>query len=554
MGRAASLATFLLASCAFACGGGQGGGGADFSTDTGVDAADTAPDPSVDAPGDDAGADDPALEGGCASDGDCDDFDPCTTDVCDVPNAQCSNEALDADADGYVAALGPGGEVCGGTDCDDASHGTYPGAAETCDGVDNDCDGDTMDGPRDEDGDGFSDVACTGGDDCDDAAAAVNPGAAEIPCNGVDENCDGVGGAMVAGDAWLVDEGPASSISAAWTGSALGVAWAKVDATIGRQVMFATVPAGGGAATSVEAIDGASCEPLRCAVDGTSVAWSGSEFGVAWARGGEPIELHLRFARVSGAGAKLGSDLQFSTTLGDSKDPALAWTGTAYGLAWVQGGRHVEVGIVDPAGERIGSDVSVRFGTMAAGSVSLTWSGTEFGLAWKEQLVSSSATGFTRLAPDGSPAGVTTMIPALEQAPELLWTGSEFSLVSLGRDSWLYGIGVTAIPAGGSGYTTTVVFDPFPMAVQAISARWSGQEIGIGWVGADASSEMTVSLHPASPSGLSTGAQATVDAAGGRVGEVETVWTGSSYVVLWTRGAEGLEALHARAIVVCPED
>ena len=37
----------------------------------------------------------------------------------------------DADADGFTAA----------TDCDDADAAVYPGAAETCDGVDNDCDG-----------------------------------------------------------------------------------------------------------------------------------------------------------------------------------------------------------------------------------------------------------------------------------------------------------------------------------------------------------------------------------------------------------------------------
>ncbi|HXI04006.1 MAG TPA: MopE-related protein [Candidatus Saccharimonadales bacterium] len=52
----------------------------------------------------------------------------------------------------------------------------------------------------DADGDGYGDM-CAAGPDCDDTNAAVHPGAAEI-CNGIDDNCDG-----------RVDEGLASLVS-----------------------------------------------------------------------------------------------------------------------------------------------------------------------------------------------------------------------------------------------------------------------------------------------------------------------------------------------------
>jgi hypothetical protein len=91
-------------------------------------------------------------------------------------------------------------------DCNDLSPSTYPGATETCDSRDEDCD-DAIDegaGPlwyadADEDGYGdaaVSEVACTApsdhvsnAEDCNDALTAVNPGATES-CNALDDDCD----------------------------------------------------------------------------------------------------------------------------------------------------------------------------------------------------------------------------------------------------------------------------------------------------------------------------------------------------------------------------
>ena len=124
----------------------------------------------------------------------------------------------DADADGYGDAddsadrcdAGPDG-VTDATDCDDADGAVNPAATELCDGIDNDCDGDTdeddasdatwwqMDG----DGDGYGDpgtgapscVQPTGqvadATDCDDDDGAINPAATEL-CDGLDNDCDGL--------------------------------------------------------------------------------------------------------------------------------------------------------------------------------------------------------------------------------------------------------------------------------------------------------------------------------------------------------------------------
>jgi hypothetical protein len=76
-----------------------------------------------------------------------------------------------------------------GGDCDDTDSSIYPGATETADWNDDDCDGTVDEGTTnyDDDGDGFSEL----GGDCNDADASVNPGEPETTGNGVDDDCDG---------------------------------------------------------------------------------------------------------------------------------------------------------------------------------------------------------------------------------------------------------------------------------------------------------------------------------------------------------------------------
>jgi MYXO-CTERM domain-containing protein len=85
----------------------------------------------------------------------------------------------DSDADGYVGVL------CGGDDCHDGSAAAYPGAAEICDGFDDDCDGDRLPDEVDADGDGV--LLCAG--DCDDDDDQVAPGLPEICGDGLDNDC-----------------------------------------------------------------------------------------------------------------------------------------------------------------------------------------------------------------------------------------------------------------------------------------------------------------------------------------------------------------------------
>ncbi len=134
-----------------------------------------------------------------AAGGDCDDTDasefPGATEACDGDDDDCDAEIdegvtttfyADADLDGYgdgaasaEACSASSGWVDNADDCDDTSDSVNPGATESCDGVDQDCDG-TVDGNTDADDDCDDGSGCTI-DSCDAGACLNEMDAATCP-------------------------------------------------------------------------------------------------------------------------------------------------------------------------------------------------------------------------------------------------------------------------------------------------------------------------------------------------------------------------------------
>ena len=166
-------------------------------------------------------------------DTDCDDseFDinPNASEKCDSVDNDCDGSIdeevqsvwyADTDGDGYGDVAQPlndcnppQGYVADSSDCDDGSNTVFPGAAEICDSIDNDCDSLIDDDDTqivggatyyaDADMDTYGDInspieACalpsgyvSDSQDCDDSDFMVRPNEREGCDDGIDQNCDG---------------------------------------------------------------------------------------------------------------------------------------------------------------------------------------------------------------------------------------------------------------------------------------------------------------------------------------------------------------------------
>jgi hypothetical protein len=119
------------------------------------------------------------------------------------------------DATGVESCTQPSGTTDVGGDCADTDPAIHPDQVDTCNTIDDDCDGlidaadPVTDAPTfyvDADGDTYGDIADTVGviacrkpagyarntGDCDDTNRAVHPGATEDCANAIDDDCDGL--------------------------------------------------------------------------------------------------------------------------------------------------------------------------------------------------------------------------------------------------------------------------------------------------------------------------------------------------------------------------
>lgn len=287
---------------------------------------------------------------------DCDDRDPCTHDECVEPGDPTAEDAGRRDA-------GAGGCV----------HRVLR---------------------EDRDGDGFdgvmTELPAICGDDCDDDDPLVFPGASER-CNGRDDDCDG----QVDEGASYMPEGNDVRLTFDDTPSSYGgLAWNPISQT------WATTYwdyAGGSADISFLELDETGtprAAPVLLTLDtgdafGAQLVWTGREHGAVW-QDRRDGDYEVYFNRLAPDGSKLGPDYRVTYAPGWSINTALAWTGSEYVIAW-QDGRHeieavenyeIYMTFLDRDGFEIGDDIRLTNDLSNSEAPAIDIGGDEIGVAF----------------------------------------------------------------------------------------------------------------------------------------------------------------------------
>jgi len=314
----------------------------------------------------------------------CDDGDPCTNDSCDKKTGACNHAPLtmDLDGDGHDAPLPghhPGDPGSCGDDCDDTDPRAYLGAAEVCDGVDNDCDG------------------------------IIDNGASYVPKFGADFQLSKTS----------FDWAEPDSFVRGAHGADVHLL-ATYDATLQGQLSPLVQPLDG---TGQPAVDPSILTGTDAAGSGTSVAWTGDRFGIAWAdrRDGN---YEIYFALLDPTGKKMApGDERITVSSGYSLYPSLVWTGQEFAMVWQEekdnGDFTLQGQRLDLDGRLVGNIATLTAGPFDNQGPSLAAGKTELGLVWVRQNATSQATVFQPFAFDltgiaSAPAPVPLTTPAME--------------------------------------------------------------------------------------------------------------------------------------------
>jgi hypothetical protein len=217
----------------------------------------------------------------------CDDGDVCSRDFCNPQTGACEHERpTDADGDGFIGTAPPRSPAgCGGDDCDDQNPAIHPGAAERCDGLDENCNGVIDDGAR------YAPLS---------APVKLAPEVLRSSRGGI-----------------------------AFDGQSYGVSYAD-KSDLGHTVSYFTLLDEAGNRKSAPA----PVSLINADTYAGAVAHSGDSFLTTWSDARQAANDEMYATRFNGLGEKLQADLRLTEAPDYSLRPLIQWTGTEYVVVW----------------------------------------------------------------------------------------------------------------------------------------------------------------------------------------------------------------------------
>lgn len=433
---------------------------------------------------------------------------------------------------------------------------------ETCNGLDDDCNGavDENLGPQ---MCGLGECAVVQAS-CDNGTPlACTPGApvAEV-CNHKDDNCDGtVDEGLVtntSGDRRLTND-PASSdyVYIGEGGNGFGVVWQDKRATTSGQIFFAPVDVNGartGADVRVSNTTGVSAHP--------AVAWSGSKWGLVYSDDASGT-YQLYFRALGASGTPQAAAVKLNTSTAASDWPDVVWTGNAFGVAYddqrAGTNKHdIYFQRLDANGARLDGEVRVTSDPARQSSPVLKWNGSEFGLVWTDYRFSPNREiYFHRLSASGQLVGPEVRVTndAADSAwPDLAWNDLDHEWAVVWHDARDGNAEVyfKRLDAQGNLLGNDVRLTNAGGFSGYASIDWNGYQYGVSWQDdRAAANKPAIYFAQVSASGRKNGSDLQLSSGSGSSTYTTALWNGSTFAFCWRDDRDGNTEIYF-AYVGCP--
>ena len=295
-------------------------------------------------------------------------------------------------------------------------------------------------------------------------------------------------GTKIGGDLRLSNgTGQAGNPTIAWNGTEYGVVWSDKRGGVWSQLNFARVSAagvkiGGDTYITTHAI-GHSGSPI--------LLWIGSEYGLFWDTSAYTSNYEVYFTRLSASGTKLISDTRITFNgIGNTSGLSAVWTGSEYGVVWgfpvASQPAHVYFQRVSVQGAPIGTPLRLSIVTASYPSTAIGWTGSAYGVAWMNyQNIATSPLIFVSVSAQGVLQGTPTTLEGTRvvSQPSIVWGNSAFGVLSpdqrssgtliyfsqLGSDGVRQTSDMQITPAGTASWDPKIIFDG-----RSYAAVWEG--------------------------------------------------------------------------------
>jgi hypothetical protein len=317
----------------------------------------------------------------------CDDQDPCTEDLCEPDTGRCSFRpySYDLDGDGHRAPRPgylPGAPGSCGDDCNDQSPLARPGGVETCDGLDNDCNGVV-----------------------DDLAAFVPGSQQPVQVSGSELRLGSTGALTFNGQVY----------GATYTGLSTK-----------SRGYFTGLTRSGSPALGAQPLTNVGSDSYA-----GPLVWTGSIFATAWEDRREG-NYEIYFNRLDPQGKKLGSDLRVSVGEDFSLHADLAWNGREFLVVWDdqrEGEPRIWGQRIGLGGELVGQNVKLTPDAVGESPV-LVQGRTRLGLVFKRGGLAEQTIAFRTIAEDFSELGDLVGVSSPGSVdPGAVFSGDRFVVV-----------------------------------------------------------------------------------------------------------------------------